>query len=61
MAINLVHISFWQATKGLMAGAGRLLSPGGVLYLYGAYTENGSHTAVSNEAFDVDLRRRNPD
>ncbi|WP_457092724.1 DUF938 domain-containing protein [Microvirga sp. P5_D2] len=61
VAINMVHISPWRATQGLMAGAGRVLPPGGVLYLYGAYKENGAHTAPSNEAFDQDLRRRNPD
>lgn len=38
-----------------------MLLPGGVLYLYGAYKENGAHTAPSNEAFDQDLRRRNPE
>jgi SAM-dependent methyltransferase len=61
VAINMVHISPWRATQGLMAGAGRVLPPGGVLYLYGAYRENGTHTAPSNEAFDADLRRRNPE
>lgn len=61
VAINMVHISPWRATQGLMAGAGRVLPPGGVLYLYGAYKENGTHTAPSNEAFDTDLRRRNPE
>jgi SAM-dependent methyltransferase len=61
VAINMVHISAWQATQGLMVGAGRILSPGGVLYLYGAYKENGAHTTPSNEAFDQDLRRRNPE
>jgi len=61
VAINMVHISPWRATQGLMGGAGRVLAPGGVLYLYGAYRENGVHTAPSNEAFDVDLRQRNPD
>jgi SAM-dependent methyltransferase len=61
VAINMVHISPWQATQGLVAGAGRALSPDGVLYLYGAYNENGIHTAPGNEAFDADLRRRNPD
>jgi SAM-dependent methyltransferase len=61
VAINMVHISPWQATLGLMAGAGRVLPPGGVLYLYGAYKENGAHTAPSNEAFDQDLKRRNPE
>lgn len=61
VAINMVHISPWRATQGLMAGARRILPPGSVLYLYGAYKENGVHTAASNEAFDQDLRRRNPD
>jgi hypothetical protein len=61
VAINMVHISPWQATQGLMAGAGRVLSPGGALFLYGAYKENGAHTAPSNEAFDADLRPQNPD
>ena len=61
VTINMVHISPWRATQGLMAGAGRVLPPGGVLYLYGAYKENGAHTAPSNDAFDADLRRRNPE
>jgi SAM-dependent methyltransferase len=61
IAINMVHISPWQATQGLMTGAGRILPPGGVLFLYGAYKANGTHTAPSNEAFDLDLRLRNPE
>ncbi|GEO18346.1 DUF938 domain-containing protein [Microvirga aerophila] len=61
VAINMVHISSWQATQGLISGAGRMLPPGGMLYLYGAYKENGTHTSPSNEAFDEDLRRRNPE
>ncbi|MFC5087677.1 DUF938 domain-containing protein [Microvirga arabica] len=61
VAINMVHISPWRATHGLMAGAGRVLPPGGVLFLYGAYKEKGAHTAPSNEAFDQDIRRRNPE
>jgi cyclopropane fatty-acyl-phospholipid synthase-like methyltransferase len=61
VAINMVHISPWRATQGLISGAGRRLPLGGVLYLYGAYKENGTHSAPSNEAFDRDLRRRNPE
>jgi Protein of unknown function (DUF938) len=61
VVINMVHISPWRATQGLMAGAGRVLPSGGILYLYGAYKEDGVHTASSNEAFDQDLRRRNPE
>jgi cyclopropane fatty-acyl-phospholipid synthase-like methyltransferase len=61
VAINMVHISPWRATEGLVAGAGQVLPLGGVLYLYGTYKENGTHTAPSNEAFDRDLRWRNPE
>ena len=43
-----------------MAGAGRTLSAGGVLYLYGPYKIDGSHTAASNQAFDESLRSRDP-
>lgn len=42
IAINLIHISPWAATIGLMKTAGNLLSSGGKLYLYGPYRENGT-------------------
>lgn len=60
LCINMIHISPWAATQGLMAGAAALLSPGAPLYLYGAYKRGGRHTAPSNEAFDRDLRARDP-
>jgi len=61
MAINMIHIAPWTAAEGLMAGAERLLQPGGILYLYGPFKENGIHTAPSNEAFDASLRAHNKD
>jgi hypothetical protein len=60
LCINMVHISPWEATVGLMRGAGRLLQSGGLLYLYGPYRRDGAHTAPSNAAFDADLRARDP-
>jgi SAM-dependent methyltransferase len=60
VCINMVHISPWEATEGLIRGAARVLPPGGLLFLYGPYRRNGQHTAPSNAAFDADLRRRNP-
>lgn len=60
LCINMIHISPWAATQGLIAGAGRILPPGGLLYLYGPYRRAGIPTAPSNDAFDADLRRRNP-
>jgi SAM-dependent methyltransferase len=61
MVINMLHISPWRAAEGLMAGAGRVLRPGSVLYLYGPFRENGVHTAPSNAVFDESLRARNPE
>ena len=61
LCINMVHIAPWAATQGLMAGAGRLLPKGGLLYLYGPYVRPGVETAPSNLAFDANLRVQNPD
>jgi SAM-dependent methyltransferase len=60
ICINMIHISPWTATQALFDGASRLLSSGGVLYLYGPYRRHGAHTSPSNEAFDQQLRSRNP-
>ncbi len=60
LCINMVHISLWSATLGLLRGAARLLPPGGPLYLYGPYVQAGIETAPSNLAFDQSLRARNP-
>lgn len=60
VCINMVHISPWAATQGLMAGAGRLLTPAGRLFLYGPYIEAGVATAPSNLAFHESLKSRNP-
>ncbi len=61
LCINMVHISPWTATLGLLRGAGRLLAPGAPLYLYGPYLRDNVETAPSNIAFDQSLRERNPD
>lgn len=57
---NMIHIAPFAATRGLMAGAGRLLSAGAPLILYGPYRRDGRHTADTNAAFDESLRERNP-
>lgn len=57
---NMIHIAPWAACEGLIAGAARTLTAGGVLYLYGPYKLDGEHTAPSNRDFDRDLRARNP-
>jgi hypothetical protein len=60
LCINMVHISPWEATLGLFAGAARLLAVGAPLILYGPYVEVDVPTATSNLAFDASLRGRDP-
>ncbi len=61
LCINMIHISPWPATVGLLRGAARLLGSGSPLYLYGPFRRAAIETAPGNEAFDADLRARNPD
>jgi Protein of unknown function (DUF938) len=44
----------------LMIAVARVLTQGGLLFLYGPFREGGVHTAASNAAFDADLRARDP-
>ena len=60
LCINMIHIAPWAAVVGLFGGAARILPSDGVLFLYGPYRRGGRHTAASNEAFDLDLRARDP-
>jgi len=59
VAINLLHISPWDATLGLVAGAAALLGPNGRLIVYGPFQRGGAHTTPSNAEFDASLRHRN--
>lgn len=60
VAINLIHISPWRVTEALMRRAGEHLVDGGMLFLYGPYRRHGQHTSSSNQAFDANLRARDP-
>ena len=58
---NVIHIAPWSVAEGLFTGAGKVLSPDGLLVLYGPFKRDGKHTAVSNAVFDTSLREGNPD
>lgn len=60
LCINMVHISPWDATLGLLDAAARMLPVGAPLILYGPYIQAGIETVPSNLAFDASLRARNP-
>jgi len=61
LCINTLHISPWNVSQNLFAGAGRLLRPGGRLFVYGPFKRDGAHTAPSNAAFDATLQAENPE
>ncbi|WP_168791274.1 DUF938 domain-containing protein [Paraburkholderia aromaticivorans] len=61
VCINMIHISPWSAAQALFTGASRRVVDGGVLYLYGPYKRGGAHTSPSNDAFDQQLRGRDPE
>lgn len=60
LCINMIHISPWESTLGLMRGAGQALASGAPLYLYGPYRRAGHPIEPSNAAFDENLKARNP-
>lgn len=60
VCINMIHISPWAATEGLMALAGCRLAIGGLMVLYGPYREADQPLAPSNAAFDESLKARDP-
>lgn len=60
VCINMIHISPWAATEGLMALAGNRLPTGGLLVVYGAYREAETPLSPSNATFDESLKARNP-
>jgi hypothetical protein len=60
ICINMIHISPWDATVGLIRSAAAILPRGSPLYLYSPYKRKGFATAPSNQAFDQNLRDRNP-
>lgn len=58
---NMIHISPWASCVGLIAGAARILGKGGILYIYGPFSEGGVHTSPGNANFNAALKSRNPE
>ncbi len=59
VCINMIHISPWEATLALFAGAARTLAAGELLYTYGPYRFDGV-IAPSNVEFERWLHSRDP-
>jgi hypothetical protein len=61
LCINMVHISPWAATVGLLRNAARVLGPSEPLCIYGPFRQRDVPLADSNAAFDASLRQQNPE
>lgn len=61
LCINMVHISPWGASLGLLNGSAKVLQTGGALILYGPWFKVDIPAAPSNLAFDQQLRERDPE
>ena len=60
VAINLVHISPWEASLALLRGAAAVLEAGAPLILYGPWRVPGEPLARSNHDFEASLKARDP-
>ena len=60
VTVNLLHIAPWSVCCAWLAGAARVLTPGGPLYYYGPLLRRDRANATSNHAFDQALRARDP-
>ena len=60
-AVNLLHIAPWLVTENLIAGAAGLLSPAGLVIVYGPFSRDGDLVSDGNRDFDATLRARDPD
>jgi SAM-dependent methyltransferase len=57
---NTTHIMAAASVPRLLAGAARVLAPGGLMLLYGPFLGGDVPTAPSNAAFDAHLRSLDP-
>lgn len=57
---NTLHIMSWREVGAFYRGVGEVLSPGGVLCIYGPFRYEGRYTSDSNREFDRMLQTRDP-
>jgi SAM-dependent methyltransferase len=57
---NTLHIVSWEEAQKLIAGAAKVLRPGGRLVIYGPFNYRGAFTSDSNARFDEWLKNRDP-
>ncbi len=58
---NTLHLMGWDAVEDFFRGVGSILSPPGVVCIYGPFRYRGAYTRDSNAQFDGYLKARDPD
>jgi cyclopropane fatty-acyl-phospholipid synthase-like methyltransferase len=57
---NTLHIMGWAEVEALFRGVDAVLTPNGVVCIYGPFRYAGRYTSESNREFDLMLRERDP-
>ena len=57
---NTLHIMGWAEVEAMFRGIDAVLSPHGVICIYGPFRDNGRYTSDSNRDFDLMLKERDP-
>jgi cyclopropane fatty-acyl-phospholipid synthase-like methyltransferase len=57
---NTLHIMSWVEVEAMFRGLDAVLSPHGVLCIYGPFRYEGRYTSESNRDFDLMLKDRDP-
>jgi cyclopropane fatty-acyl-phospholipid synthase-like methyltransferase len=57
---NTLHIMGWGEVEAMFRGVDAVLSPHGVVCIYGPFRYAGRYTSESNRDFDLMLRERDP-
>ena len=57
---NTLHIMSWAEVEAMFRGIDTVLSPQGVVCIYGPFRYEGRYTSDSNRDFDLMLKERDP-
>lgn len=61
ICINIIHIVSWRLVENLFRGAGEILTPGGILFVYGPFEYSDRPLEPSNVEFNQWLKDRDPE
>ena len=60
VCINTIHIVAWLFVENLFRGAGKVLKPGGIMFVYGPYEYSDRPLEPTNSEFNEWLKMRDP-